>query len=171
MSALKSKWIIVTSVAVIIVLAGARLRHQSGGWRMIWTKKYVEGSFPARTFTPHSACVTLVSEQVAVLDALSGTTNRTLTANKATVRTLCWPRKGKLLFDGTDDGKLCVWNLDNFRESTLTAGYGKLTHITCTSFRCDGDMLAIGTDDGDVSMWDLRTLKCVSRLPHHRGGI
>jgi WD40 repeat protein len=83
-------------------------------------------------------------------------------AHSKSVRSLCFSQDSTLLFSGSADCMICVWDVKSLaarRSLSLVATLeGHAGWVTSMAVRSDNKLLASGSTDGTAKIWDLSRL-------------
>jgi WD40 repeat protein len=84
------------------------------------------------------------------------------TAHTKSIRSLCFSQDSSLLFSGSADCMICVWDVKSLaarRSLSLVATLeGHAGWVTSMAVRSDNKLLASGSTDGTAKIWDLSRL-------------
>jgi WD40 repeat protein/CHAT domain-containing protein len=78
-----------------------------------------------------------------------------LAAHSRTVRSISFSLDGLKLASGSDDQRICLWEVATGR--LLHALEGHAGTVECVAFSPDGLVLASGSEDGSIRLWDTST--------------
>ena len=85
------------------------------------------------------------------------------------VNSVAFSPGGQLLFSGSTDNAIKVWDVASGRElRSLSSSAGQVNAITVSH---DGTLLASGGDDAIVKLWDVATGRLVQRFIGHSKGV
>lgn len=124
----------------------------------------------AAAFTPDGTRLALTSDRqsIRILDVATGDELGRWIAHDSYVRDLAFTPDGKALVSCSDDGTVCVWQLDGTLRRRMT-GHG--IDVMCVAVSPDGKRIASGGRDGALLLWDAQHLDLVARLSGHRDYI
>jgi WD40 repeat protein len=85
------------------------------------------------------------------------------------VNSVAFSPDGQLLFSGSTDNTIKVWDVASGRElRSLSSSAGQVNAIAVSY---DGNLLASGGDDAIVKLWDVATGRLVQRFVGHSKGV
>ncbi len=103
---------------------------------------------------------------ISIVDAITGTTARSLPAFSDPARALAFSPDGAWLAGAGADGTIRVWSAKNWQAQAPLTGH--LGTVATLAFSRDSSLLASGGDDHIIRVWEVRSGVLVHALPGHK---
>lgn len=125
----------------------------------------VGGHPSALAYCGNMIAVGLESENVVLLDAITGTKVSVLLGHKDTIIALTFSLDGTLLVSGSEDNTINLWDVQT--GGVIKTFNDHPSAISSVSISPDSTAIAAGTSDGTIYLWDIRTGARHSVEIHH----
>ncbi|KRZ62018.1 WD repeat-containing protein 61, partial [Trichinella nativa] len=87
-------------------------------------------------------------------------------AHTRSIRGLTFSCDSKLLFSGSEDKNIKVWDIGSF-PNVISSSYGHLSFVTDIAVSQNPDVFASASSDHTVKIWDMTTGRCIQTLADH----
>ncbi|KRZ90017.1 WD repeat-containing protein 61 [Trichinella sp. T8] len=87
-------------------------------------------------------------------------------AHTRSIRGLTFSCDSKLLFSGSEDKNIKVWDIGSF-PNVISSSYGHLSFVTDIAVSQNPDVFASASSDHTVKIWDMATGRCIQTLADH----
>jgi len=130
---------------------------------------FLEGRPSALAHRGDTIAVGLSSNNIVIIDAITGTRKSVLSEHTETVLSLVFSPDGTLLVSGSEDKTVKLWDLQT--GGTIKTFSGHDSAVPSVSISPDSTTIASGSRDGTIHLWDVRTGKCHHTVIHHKSGV
>ena len=109
--------------------------------------------------------VGLRSNDIIILDAITGSSISALSGHTNVVSSLAFSLDGTLLVSGSKDKTVKLWDVQTGGDIKTFSGHGSA--VSSVSISPDCAAIASGSRDGTLYLWDVRTGKCRHTVINH----
>jgi len=106
------------------------------------------------------------SNNIIILDALTGSQLDTLSGHTGVVQSLAFSSDGTLLVSGSHDKTVKLWDIQT--GGVAKTLYGHTGQVYSVSVSADNTMVASGSQDMTIRLWDIKTGDCLVIKGHKR---
>jgi len=123
---------------------------------------------PSLSYHNNSVAVGSMSNDIIILDAITGNQIAVLSGHAASVDCVTFSSGGKSLVSGSSDKTVKLWDVQTGR--VIKTFHGHTGWVWSVSISVDSTRIASGSEDKTVCLWDIQTGDCICTIQQQGQG-
>jgi len=119
----------------------------------------------ALAYKNNTVAVGLTSNDIIMLDAITGSQTAVLSGHANSVRSLAFSSDGRLLASGSNDHTVKLWDVQTGGIIKTFSGHTNDWFLS-VSISADCTRIASGSDKGTAYLWDIQRGECLHSIEH-----